>query len=431
MLKDAITRVLSKAVLYVFCLVPCVFLNSCSEISKKTEVAKIVFLLRATPEQFSIWETVVDVFKRKNPGIEVELQNVEDRYYWSKLRTMIAGGTAPDVIFMESYRIKAYILHDSLEDLSPYIRRSKNIKASDFYEESLNLYRFGDKVYGLPNDIAVYCMFYNKDIFDNYGVAYPVDDWTWEDFMEKAKKLTLDIDSDGIKDVYGYVYGHPFSSFLWIWQNNAYLTDDYLNPGRITVTSDNFVQALKFISDMRFKYNIVPGVTEMEVLNTSLFFVQGRVAMVVDGHWMVPYYKNYANFKWDVVMLPKGKQKATLGEGSCFSISKGSKNKRAAWRLIEFLAGEHGQKLIVKMGFSTPALKKIAESEQYFSSKSYSEDAFIKSIPFGKCFPRTEHLAELQDAFYRLHEIVVMDKNADIGSLCEKYGKEMQEILGQ
>ncbi|MDD5644308.1 MAG: sugar ABC transporter substrate-binding protein [bacterium] len=401
-------------------------LSSCGRIQEDGQKSSVLFLTRATPEQLEVWKKAVNAFMAENTDISVKINNMDYNSYWSKLQTMIAGGTPPDVVFMESYRLPAYALKGSLVDLSKYIEKSPNIKQGDFFGKAFDLYKYGDNVYGIPNDIAVFCMFYNKEIFDTYEVDYPEDGWTWDDFLDIAQKLTVDTNGDGATDIYGFIYGYPF---LWIWQNDAYLTDNPYNPAKITITSDNFIGALKFLADLRFKYRVVPSEAAVQAFNTGQFFTNGKVAMCVDGHWMVPYFKNNVKFGWDVVMLPKGKQRATLGEGSCFSICKGSRNVDASWKLIEFLAGPKGQEIIVKEGFSTPALKEITETNAFLSPPPKNKGAFIKSIPFGRYQPRIQSLSELENIFYRLHEQVVIDERADIKALCEKYSKEMEEVL--
>ncbi|MCK9555812.1 sugar ABC transporter substrate-binding protein [bacterium] len=416
-----------KRFLNVFAAVLLVFgVSSCARLQEDGQKSRVLFLTRATPEQLEVWRKAVNAFMAENPDVDVKINNLDYNSYWSKLQTMIAGGTPPDVVFLESYRLPAYALKGSLVDLSGYLENSSNIRQGDFFEKAYDLYKYGDKVYGIPNDIAVFCMFYNREIFDTYEVDYPKDDWTWDDFLDISQKLTVDTNGDGATDIYGFIYGYPF---LWIWQNDAYLTDNPYNPEKITITSDNFIEALEFLADLRFKYRVVPSEAAVQAFNTGQFFTNGKVAMCVDGHWMVPYFKNNVKFDWDVAMLPRGKQRATLGEGSCFSICKGSKNPDAAWRLIEFLAGPKGQQIIVKEGFSTPALKEITKTDVFLNPPPKNKEAFIKSIPFGMYQPRIQGLSELENIFYRLHEQVVIDEKADIRALCEKYSKEMQEVL--
>ncbi len=59
----------------------------------------------------------------------------------------------------------------------------------------------------MPKDTSPVGIFFNKGLFDKFGVPYPPEDeWTWDQFAETVKKLTKDTDGDGKTDVWGFAF---------------------------------------------------------------------------------------------------------------------------------------------------------------------------------------------------------------------------------
>ena len=94
------------------------------------------------------------------------------------------------------------------------------------------------KLYGLPNGTQTMVMYYNKKMFDDAGIAYPKDGWTWDEFSDAAKKLTK---ADG--SVYGYGLSSSYFQLTPWWStNDAYpTTDDYSAPA---LNSKNMVESV-------------------------------------------------------------------------------------------------------------------------------------------------------------------------------------------
>lgn len=363
---------------------------------------------------------------KKNPGIKVRIENIPYNEYWSKLLTMMAGGSAPDIIFVESTRIASFIVREQLLDLTSFIKNDPSINLDDFYPLSLKAYTFDNKLYGLPNDIAVLAVFYNKDLFDAASVKYPDKNWTWKDYLEISLKLTKDINKDGIPEQYGTLLS-PW--WLWIWQNGCDFVDNPYNPKKCTINSPAAREALKFWRDLVHKYKVAPTPITEESEGRYEMFMSGKIGMVIDGHWMVPKFNEITTFRWDVVGLPKGKRKANWNVGSCYSIPKLAKHPEKAWELIKYMAGFEGQKLIVSQGFSTPALKTIANSD-VFLNVPYNNKVFIEEISYLYLPPITPKYDEIMDTLERNMQLIKVNKKT-VEEVCEICEIQVNKILGE
>jgi multiple sugar transport system substrate-binding protein len=153
---------------------------------------EVYFMIRGTPQEIQLWRKIMRLFQKENPDLKVRMEDVPYSQYWTKLLTMSAGGSAPDVVFLESTRLPGFIKTDLLLPLDDFLKADKSFKSDDFYPQSIASFTYKGKLYGIPNDMAIYAIYYNKNLFDQKGVAYPKDNWTWDDFMKTAKSVMVD-----------------------------------------------------------------------------------------------------------------------------------------------------------------------------------------------------------------------------------------------
>ena len=123
-------------------------------------------------------------------GIEAELQVVQWNEYWTLLEAGAQGGEMPDVFWMHSNESQRYMSNEILLDLTDKASDSELVDMSKYPEEIKELYTYDGKVYGIPKDIDTIALWYNKTMFDEAGVDYPDETWTWDTVVENAKKLT-------------------------------------------------------------------------------------------------------------------------------------------------------------------------------------------------------------------------------------------------
>lgn len=137
------------------------------------------------------FQAMADAFMEKNPEIDVELLDIQSDEYNNKLTVLLAGNESdPDVIMIKdadtqiSMREKGQIL-----DLTSYISRD-GVDLS-IYNGAADQLQMDGKQYTLPFRQDWYVLFYNKDLFDAAGEAYPADDMTWGEYERLAERLTL------------------------------------------------------------------------------------------------------------------------------------------------------------------------------------------------------------------------------------------------
>ena len=199
-------------------------LISCGGGSKKNEAADGTVTLRFATwdsgEALNIQKEIAKKFEEKNPNIKVQVEAYGDGFD-QKLVAAFGAKDAPDVMYMWDFPTYG----SSLEDLNAYIEKDSSVDMKDFYEGLMNYVQLDGKTYGIPAGFTTHVIYFNKKLFDDANVPYPTEEWTWEEFAEKAQKL-----SKPEEKVYGFdVLAKPdpydFEQFLWSF-GSSYISPD-------------------------------------------------------------------------------------------------------------------------------------------------------------------------------------------------------------
>jgi len=341
---------------------------------------------------------VIEAFEAEHPNIHIEFENVgKSSEYYQKLQTMTAGGLAPDVFYPATHIAYAFAMKDAIRFVDDFIARD-NLDMSQYDPYVLSLYQLDGLTYCLPIDTAALVVFYNKDMFDASGVAYPQDGWTWDDFLETAKALTQDTDGDGQVDQFGV---DDFTGYwpIVVWTKSGHpVFNDLRQPTEFLLTDQESIDAIQWLADLSLVHGVMPNSAQRADIGDM--FVAGKAAMKIIGHWRVPRYLANADFKFDFAPIPKGKIAANRADGSCFAISASSKHPEAAWEFVKFLAGPGsiGVEKLLELQQMVPAIVEY-QSSGAFLNPPQLEGANKKAFLAGK-----EHLFSNYDPLHPVYD---------------------------
>lgn len=297
-------------------------------------------------------DAVIAAFEAAHPDIKIEKEHAPWSSYFDKLQTEMAGGAAPDVMFLTN--VPSYAARGVLEPLDALVARD-GFPIQNFAPGSLAVFSYDGAVYGFPRDNDTTVLYYNKDLFDAAGVAYPDDTWTWGDLRNAALKLTKQ-DDRGRTVQYGLALEkNKYPS--WVAQGGGSLFDDPLAPTKFTMDSPEAIAAIQFVADLILKDKSVPSFDAMNELgSTTELFSTGRVAMVMTNAARIPTFEQ-ASFAWNVAPLPAGPTgiRANSLGGAGYVMSSASNNKEAAWTFLKFVSGPEGQAIFAESGLAVPA----------------------------------------------------------------------------
>jgi len=343
------------------------------------EAVTLLWAFWGSPTEAATHKRVADAFMAEHPDIRIETMVEPWSDYFTKIQTLWASGdpkVIPDVLFL--WPTPRYAAQGVLENLDPWIEKS-GYDLSDYWPALLESAMYQGSVYGLPRDIAVEALYYRKDIFDEAGVAYPTEEWTWDDLLAAAEKLTV-IEPSG--RVARYALGMEGGKYqLWVGQNGGSILDDMRNPSRCTLTEPAAMEAIKFFADLMNNNYAMRDAALSQAGGDTAVFQSGQVAMIIQNSSRVSAF-NEAGLDYDVqvVPIPQGGQRAAAAGGAAWVMSAASDHKEAAWTFLSWLQSKDGgQRLYTESGEIFPALRSVAQSEAFLrpDQKPANRRAFL------------------------------------------------------
>lgn len=320
------------------------------------EPAKIVF---AVPDDYSDYYTSkIAEFKKQNAQIEIELVDLDT-----------SSSSTPDIAVLrwdQIFNRSGDTLTKAL-DITPFLEQTKGFNRNDYYPGVLDPFTRDGKLKGLPTGVDPYVMFYNRDLFDQAGVAYPQAGWTWDDFKTTAMQLR-----DPIDRTYGYATTMDYiDSLFFIYQHGGNL----LNGQTPRLDTPEAIEALEWYASLYTSTNVAPTQEQArEDFNGN--FGQGITSGKV-GMWMSPVSgivgptgKGWP-FNVGIVPLPHDVVAFSVAQFEGLIISQDTKSPQTAWRFYSFLIDQPlpwmvpaRMSLAASPGFATSIGKDQAEASQ-------------------------------------------------------------------
>jgi multiple sugar transport system substrate-binding protein len=368
-------------------------------------------------------------------GIKVSIEVVDWDNYWTLLEAGASGGDMPDVFWMHSNTAQLYMENGVLLDLTDYIDKDDDISADKYYEGVWNLYSSDGKQYALPKDHDTIALLYNKALFDQCGVSYPDDTWTWEDMYEAAKTITENTDDN----TYGVAMNTSNNQDGWY--NVVYdyggqiITEDHKGT---TIGSDEAKAGMEMVRKL---LTVGTPQTVVAESGTDSLFTSGVVAMITQGSWMINSFytaENASDYAWAMLPYADVNGNGQCDEGERYSAYNGLgwaananvSNPDACYDLISYFCGEEGQTMQAELGVTMGGMTGVSEA---FASAFDGMDvsAFIDIEEEGTLFfrPYTRKTTVWEDAIQQQGAFLDAWQNPDDASLMSTACDNAQTII--
>lgn len=289
--------------------------------------------------------TMYEKFHEEYPNITVDIETIGYDDYFTLMQTRVAGGTAPDCYELNIENFASYASKGVLADLS-------GADTANFNETALGAFNVNGVQYGLPGNFSNVILIYNKDLFDRANIAYPSDDWTWEDAETAAEAIK------GLgDDIYGIYAPVTYNEFYKV---AAQYGGSLLNEDKtqFTINSPENIRAAQVMVDRILLSNIQPNEEQMGGMGDWDLFESGRLGMIPTGMWAFNTFKDACNFDWDICVEPSGTNKATHFFSNALVVNADSKEKEAAMTWITWLASsDEAAQIRIEAGWDLPAIK--------------------------------------------------------------------------
>lgn len=393
---------------------------------EKTKLTVSVWDNASSPQ----FQAVADAFMEKNPNVEVELIDTQADEYNNKITVMLAGGdTDPDVIMVKDADTQVGMKEkNQLLDLTSYIEKD-GIDLS-VYGGAAEQLQMDGKQYTLPFRRDWYALFYNKDLFDAAGVAYPSDDMTWDEYEALAKQMTS---GEGSSKVYGS-HNHTWMALVANWAiqdgKNTLLSEDY------SFLKPYYEQALRMQDEgvIQSYANLKTG--SIHYIST---FEQQQCAMVPMGTWFVATLiqdkkDGKFDFNWGVTKIPhpEGVEAgSTVGSVTPIAINAKTDVPDLAWEFVKFATSEEGA-LILAENNVFPAISSDAINEKLASVEGFPEDGKtaleVKNFVFDR--PLDAKMPSVRKVIEEEHDLIMIgeeDIDTGIANMNERAKEAMAE----
>jgi multiple sugar transport system substrate-binding protein len=323
-------------------------------------------------------------FSAANPGITVQHQPTPNADYNTKVQTLFAAGTPPDIYrylteITPIVAVAQKAMHVQLDD---YIA-ADNLDLSDFRPDAVRLYQWEGKTYALPRDYGNQNLFYNVDLFKEAGVELPPVDWedksfTFEVFLDMLQRL-VKREGDRVTQ-WGFLVNRgqrPWAS--WVYSNGGALVhkDDQGLATDSAMADEATVEALQFLQDLMYKHEVSPRPDLESELGGVELFSTGRVAVMLNNPSAVNQFRAIEAFEWDVATLPIGKaeRRGTGGGGTGWASGAATKSPDAAWEFLKYITTAQAQLDEVAVGATTPSRVSVVNSEAFLDPNKPPKNA--------------------------------------------------------
>ncbi|BAU14207.1 ABC transporter substrate-binding protein [Leptolyngbya sp. NIES-3755] len=345
---------------------------------------------QSSPNEGRLLDQVIREFEAKNPTIKVKREVINSQYM-DVIRTRLIGEVAPDVFYLEAFEAPSLIKYGVLEPLNSYIK--PDFKLNDFEPNLLNAFKRDGNVYGIPKDFSTLALFYNSTALKNAGITQPPR--TWDEMRAAAKKLTVQKNDQVERYGMGVVAELPRQTFM-IKAFGGQLVDQ---NNFAAFASPQGLEGLQLVVDQYRRDRTAAQASDVGANSNSEAFGQGRVAMTLDGAWAIPYLKEtFPKLNFQVAEVPKiNDRQGTMLYTVAYVMNRQSKQKEAAWKLIQFLTDEAGMKTWAKQGVALPSRRSVLAEMNYDRNPIYSP--FVSGAKYGTIWQAGETLPTIVTSF--------------------------------
>lgn len=299
-------------------------------------------------------------FEKEHPGIKVRVQQIPWSAAHEKLLTAHVGDVTPDVAQIGNTWVPEFVALHALEPLSPHVATSKSVTAAAYFTGIWQTNVLADTVWGIPWYVDTRLMYYRKDLLANAGWKQAPTTWAeWRSAMQKIRS-TSTRGADGEQNWGAFIPTNEWNLpiILGLQSGSTLLRDD---DGRGAFQEPEFHRAFEYFVSM-YRDGLAPKFGSNDIANLYQEFSKGRFVFYVSGPWQIGEFKNRLpdslQGKWGTAAMPgpkAGTPGVSLAGGASLVVFKKSKQKVAAWQLVEFLSRPEQQVRFYELTGDLPA----------------------------------------------------------------------------
>lgn len=341
-------------------------------------------------------------FNETYPDVEVKQTCVPvDSWsdFISKWITMSTSGEAPDLINLGLEAVQMAVSNDLLMPLDDIVVNDGYLSGlqEEYADALLKGFSVSNQLYGLPSGTQTMVIYYNKVMFDEAGISYPQDGWTWDEFLEDAEALTK---ADG--SVYGFGLSSSYFQLTPWWSTNgtALVTED----SKPNLNSPEMVETVEFLNQM-VKDKVTPDPISSDVYT---MFSARQLAMVGAGRWVLNTWQDagLTNADFDCVQWPINKKEGSVYGGSAWCIGKNTKNRDMSIELLKAMVSEETLRATAEGGQQVPPTESLATDTEVMGTTPDNILGIWKAVTIASPIAAPTYFGDLEQSLLRSLEEV-------------------------
>jgi multiple sugar transport system substrate-binding protein len=280
----------------------------------------------------------IDLFNQLHPNYELRLD--PGNAGMEKVIVQSLAGVGPELFDCYSHaQLTAFVKAGVAWDVTPLYEKH-GMKLEDIWSVVGPNFIYEGRAYGHPTNAATDAIWYNKKLFRENGVPYPSGDWTWEEFIETAQRLTK-FDSGGRPEYFGYLSNRSeWYPMIRQFGGRLYTPDGT----RCAMDGPECVQAIQLMQDLTYKHKVMPGPNQEAAMAAAggwgsgviTLFGGGKGAMAHGGRWWLCLLRQYEDLELGVTEFPHGPEKVFWGYGRATLVNALSPYREQAFDFIRF-----------------------------------------------------------------------------------------------
>ncbi len=385
------------------------------------------------------YKRVLTDFAEEFPNIQVEYTHETGNMEGEMLPTWAAGGALPDVFYHRTQKTAARARLGWIKSLTPFIDQEpdRDQLLNDFWPIQVPQLKYRDEWYVIPENISSIAMKFRTEFFEEAGVAYPDQPWSYyEELPEVLRQLNKREGDRTTRWAFDPAWMLTSSGFAWLWLPAGII--DAENNKCIIDHPEN-IRALNLLQDLKFKEHLIPRTEDLpEGLD---MFASDMVAMKPAGVWEITSTRDTLgeDKHWDVVNLPNNplfpEQNLSINYGAGYAMGRDTKDPAAAWSLLHYLSRpEMQQAFIVEDNWALPGRKSVLPAwiehvQQSGSGEPEHVQAWATALETGRSVPITPAQQELEDQYPNLIGPILVTGEARAEEVLAQIQTDIQTIL--
>ena len=377
------------------------------------------------------FQAVVDAYMKENPNVEIKVIDTSaDEYNNSLGISLSAAQPDPDIIWVKDMGSMLQMADKKqLLPLDDFMK--KDSIDTSVYNRAAEQLQYKGVTYGLPYRSDWYVLYYNKDLFDAAGVAYPSNDMTWDEYNELAAKMTS---GEGSSKVYGG-HNHTWQALVtnWAVQDGKHTVVDkdysFLKPwyeSALSLQDNGYIQDYSTLKTANIHYSSV--------------FKNQQCAMMPMGTWFISTMiqsraSDETSFNWGIARIPHPADTETgytVGALTPLGISAYTDEPDLSWDFVKFATSKEAANILAEQGVFTgiqteESLKTIASAQFFPEGESNIEALSYTHYSFDR--PLDPQIEEIRKVLDEVHEMIMI-KQYTVDQGIEELNKRVAEIKG-